>query len=446
MFPVLFVQSVHDLLGAEAGALLDALRQPPPPSIRYNEKKTALHGGALKNNVPWCPAGAYLNERPTFTLDPLMHAGGYYVQEASSMFPAQLAPLIAALGKQCRVLDLCAAPGGKSTLLANLLPPDGLLVANEVIRSRANILLENLGKWGFPNTVITGSDPQQFGALSGVFDLLLMDAPCSGEGMFRKDVAAVAEWSAAKVQLCAERQRRIVADAWNALREGGILVYSTCTFNRHENEENVHWIMKTLGAEPVRLPLVPAWGIAESDGGYRFYPHRVQGEGFFMSVLRKTTAPKTAQYKAKNHMRQRTAIKDTRQIASWLPETVVFETHNNFIRALPDAQHAFIASLAQQVHVLQAGVPVGEQKGNDIVPAAALALSTALQPAAFARAEINLPTALHFLHRDNIALPAAEKGFVLLCYNALPLGFVKNIGARTNNLYPLPWRIRMNLV
>ncbi|MDR2358522.1 MAG: rRNA cytosine-C5-methyltransferase [Prevotellaceae bacterium] len=443
--PLPFVQSLQNLLGAEAGDLLDALRQATPVSIRYNRGKTASGKFARETPVAWCPDGVYLAERPAFTLDPLLHGGAYYVQEASSMFLAQLAPVVQSLGDRCRILDLCAAPGGKSTLLAGLLPPGGLLVANEVLRSRAAILLENLAKWGSPNVAVTCNDPQSFGTLAGAFDVLLIDAPCSGEGMFRKDAAAMKEWSPAHVQLCAGRQRRIAAGAWNALREGGLLIYSTCTFNRDENDANVQWIQNVLGAERVLLSLPPAWGIAESEAGYRFYPHRVQGEGFFVSVLRKTAPSRPVRRIANEKAVRHTALKAASPVEKWLSGQFVFESRNNFIHALPPSQQAFIAQLSQQLNVLQAGVAVGEQKGATIIPAAALALSTALQPKAFPEVDVDIPAALRFLRRDTIRLDFAGKDFVLLTCNQLPLGFVKHLGRRTNNLYPAAWRIRMTL-
>jgi 16S rRNA C967 or C1407 C5-methylase (RsmB/RsmF family)/NOL1/NOP2/fmu family ribosome biogenesis protein len=440
--PLPFIQSLRDTLGAEAGDLLDALRQTTPVSIRYNRKKITHPPFSPITPVPWCAEGAYLAERPAFTLDPLLHGGAYYVQEASSMFLAQLAPVVQSLGDRCRILDLCAAPGGKSTLLATLLPPGGLLVANESNRLRAHILLENLAKWGIPDVVVTHNAPQQFGALAGSFDVLLVDAPCSGEGMFRKDAAAINEWSPAHVQLCAGRQRRIVAGAWDALREGGILVYSTCTFNRHENDDNVEWFRQTLGAERVPLPLPPAWGIVESGAGWHFYPHRVQGEGFFVSVLRKTSSSPALRPSPGGKTPRRTAWKEIKPPEKWLPESFVFTAGNNFIHAWPRSHHEFITRLSSSLHVLQAGVAVGEQKGAHLLPAAALAFSTALRKNTFPTAAVDLPTALRFLRRDAIALDHPEKNFVLLTYHNLPIGFVKNLGHRTNNLYPAAWRIR----
>ncbi len=441
-FPVAFVQSLQDSLGAASQELLDALQKPSPTSIRYNEEKLYNKHNENNDTILWCTSGSYLKERPVFTLDPLFHAGTYYVQEAASMFLAQLKPLLQSLGNNCKALDLCAAPGGKSTHLANLLPPDALLVSNEVIRNRTATLVENLCKWGAPNSVITNNDPKSFSALPGLFDVLLIDAPCSGEGMFRKDPAALREWSPDNVRLCSERQRRIVADAWECLRENGIAIYSTCTFNRHENEENVQWIQQNLGAELIRIPLNPSWNIVESDAGYRFYPHKLQGEGFFISVLRKQQP--TASFNT-NERSLSVPAKDIRHLQKWVNGDWFFKEHDNAITALPGNHLPTITRLSQRLNVLQAGIPVGTRKGKDMVPAAALALSIKLNREAFERVEVDLNTALRFLHRDAISITQKEKGIVLLTYQNTPLGFVKHLGTRSNNLYPPNWRIRMNI-
>ncbi|MDR0729230.1 MAG: rRNA cytosine-C5-methyltransferase [Prevotellaceae bacterium] len=441
-FPIAFEQSLDGLPGVDAGALLRALRTSPPVSIRYNKAKRALPAAAAR--VPWCNTGVYLPDRPVFTLDPLWHGGAYYVQEASSMAVAQLTGILSSLGERCRVLDLCAAPGGKSTLLASLLPADGLLVSNEVIRSRAAILLENLVKWGAPNVVVTTADPKQFAALPAFFDLLLVDAPCSGEGLFRKELEAVHEWSEANVQRCADRQRCIVADAWDTLRDGGIVVYSSCTFNRHENEETVQWIVRQLGAECLPLPLDPAWGIVESDSGYRFYPHRLQGEGFFISVLQKRSPHTPHPLKAIKTPRPATAALDVAQIGRWLHGAFVPMLKNRLIYALPQAQQSAIAQLLAHLPVLQAGVPAGERKGNDTTPTTALALSIACRREAFPCVTLSLPEAIRYLRRENIHFPDAPNGYLLVTYDNLPLGFAKKIGHRTNNLFPMQWRIRMD--
>ncbi|MDR2362695.1 MAG: rRNA cytosine-C5-methyltransferase [Prevotellaceae bacterium] len=440
-FPIAFEQSLDGLPGVDAGALLRALRLATPVSIRYNETKRTTPASATR--VPWCNTGVYLPDRPAFTLDPLWHGGAYYVQEASSMVVAQLAGILLSLGERCRVLDLCAAPGGKSTQLASLLPAGGLLVSNEVIRSRVAILLENLVKWGTPNVVVTAADPKQFAALPAFFDLLLVDAPCSGEGLFRKEPEAVHEWSEANVQRCADRQRRIVADAWDALRDGGIIVYSSCTFNRRENEETVQWIIKQLGAERLPLSLDPAWGVVESDAGYRFYPHRLQGEGFFISVLQKRSPHTPRPLKAIKIPRQAIAASDAAQIRQWLHGAFVPMLKGRLIYALPQAQQPAIAQLLAHLPVLQAGVPAGERKGTDTAPTAALALSVACRREAFPYVTLLLPEAIRYLRRENIHFPGAPDGYLLVTYDNLPLGFAKKIGRRTNNLFPMQWRIRM---
>lgn len=330
MLPEAFTHRMRVLLGpAEADALCLALTETEPPvSIRRNPAKagaaplafplaealgptaacpdvgaladaSARSAGAAEKPVPWCAWGRYLPERPAFALDPRWHAGAYYVQEAASMFVAAAYRAAFPDVPPRRVLDLCAAPGGKSTLWRSLLPDDALLVANEPVKARANILAENLTKWGHPATVVANAYPVDFAPLPQAFDLIAADVPCSGEGMFRKDEQARAEWSPEAVARCAERQREILRDVWPALREGGVLVYSTCTFNREENEDIVRFVISELGAEPLAVPCDPAWGIVGDTAGgglpvSHFFPHRTAGEGLFMAVLRKTPMPSRA--------------------------------------------------------------------------------------------------------------------------------------------------------
>lgn len=289
MIPQAFQQQMCALLGDnEAGALCTALSSGNlPTSIRTNPFKPLKDGENLFRQtdnavspsdiadsptlrpVAWCPSGSYLSERPSFAHDPLWHAGAYYVQEAASMFIAQAYKVIEStfstddmIGAPLKMLDLCAAPGGKSTLWRSLLPDEALLVANEPIRQRAQILAENLTKWGHPHTFVTQAFPDAFTSLEDTFDIIATDVPCSGEGMFRKDEQAREEWSPAAVISCADRQRDILTSVWPALKEGGFCVYSTCTFNREENEDLVAWACDTLGAELVEIPTDPAWNIA----------------------------------------------------------------------------------------------------------------------------------------------------------------------------------------
>ena len=300
LLPVAFEDSMKLTLGNEWNAFTQALQTTAPTSIRINPFKNHVAAG---EQVPWSKWGMYLSERPKFTLDPVFHAGAYYVQEASSMFLEQAFHQATDLTKKLRVLDVSAAPGGKSTHTLSLLNNESLLVANEVIRSRATILAENIQKWGCSNAIVTNNDPEDFTRLSGFFDVIVVDAPCSGEGLFRKDPNAMKEWSPENVDLCGKRQRRILADVWPALKQDGVLIYSTCTYNRFENEETLQWLREQQDAESIELKTETAWGIDHvvENGihGYHFYPHKVKGEGFFLSVIRKKGGAQELNLKAR---------------------------------------------------------------------------------------------------------------------------------------------------
>ena len=446
-----------------------SLRLCPPKQAEIDAKRAEQDANRLEQNilkfdadVPWCTTGRFLLERPIFTLDPHFHAGAYYVQEASSMFLAQMAPFYKKQGIK-RVLDLCGAPGGKSTLLAEMLPEDGILVANEVIRSRVSILSENVAKWGYPNVVVTNNDAKDFQVLPRYFDLLLIDAPCSGEGMFRKEQKAKDEWSLAAVRLCAERQRRIVADVWETLRPGGFLIYSTCTFNRHENEENVAWICTHLGAKVVPLHLPPDWGIMEQEGCYRFLPHRIKGEGLFFALLQKngiadeshcnSAQKKDVTTAAKSlilpHMKKIMPVREAS--VTWVRESVRSNCVGESVRlyakgallkALPEKLASEMVALENVLNVVQSGVAVARAKGKDWAPEPDLALSPIMQPDAFPVVEVDLITARRYLARESITLPHAPSGYIIIQYQGSRLCFAKNIGSRINNLYPQARRIR----
>ncbi len=276
---------------------MDAL----PVSIRLNPFKGP--DGPDGKPVPWSPWGRILDSRPQFILDPLMHAGCYYVQDSSAMFPGHIFRReLRRLGppRGIRVLDLCAAPGGKTTDLAASLREacgdDFTLISNEVMRGRASTLVQNVSVWGDPAVKVVSADPSVFGRLlPGCFDIILADVPCSGEGMFRKDPRAEQEWSPAVVELCAARQRRILADVWPALREGGILIYSTCTYEDAENDSNLRWAAETLGGE-----ILPAeggfeeFGVRTTDCGNLLRAGEVPGEGQWAGALVKTSPQRPA--------------------------------------------------------------------------------------------------------------------------------------------------------
>ena len=443
MLPEAFISLLQESYPADTVLrLCAALADTPPVSVRRNPAKisaealTAHFGEHADGSVAWAPEGLYLKQRPSFTLDPLFHTGAYYVQEAASMAVGELLLKVFPDAKKenLRVLDLCAAPGGKSTHLVSLLGPDSLLVSNEVMRQRASVLADNMTLWGFPNVVVTSNDPADFGRLDGYFDLLLVDAPCSGEGMFRKDETAIAEWSPDTVQLCASRQRRILADSWPSLRAGGYLIYSTCTFNHLENEDNTDWICSELGGECLSQR--------------HFLPGTDRGEGFYCALIRKNgEAPRkplrTSRSKAPTDAAAKEAI-HLLQPGFTLREKVTREG-TRLLKAFPEALVSEMEALAQQLIVLRSGTAVATVKGRDLVPEADLAYATLFNRTAYPTLEVDRETALRYLAHEAIALNGQPKGYLTLCFKGLPIGFVKNLGNRYNTLHPLSRRIRMDI-
>lgn len=443
-----FVERTRALFGAERyERFAQAITGEPVVSIRYNEEK--VQPCTELAQVPWCSAGHYLPERPSFTADPLFHAGCYYVQEASSMFVEQVVKQFVE-GPQ-RALDLCAAPGGKSTHLLSLLPKGSLLVSNEIVPQRAQVLAENIIKWGNPAAVVTRNSPADFSPFADFFDFVLVDAPCSGEGMFRKDSFAVEQWSTQIVKQCADRQREILTNIWPSLRPGGLLVYSTCTFNREENEECVEWIMHELGATPLTLEVPAEWNVTGALAGEgipasRFIPGYTAGEGLFLAVLRKDGDAPLAQPRATRFQLPAPRLKA--QVEEWVEDAAgfAFVQDGEYIIALPEEHLNVILALRQRLKVLHCGIGVAEIKGNKVLPQHSLAMSTSVAVKAFERVELSLEQALGYLHREAIPLSGAPVGHLLLTYKGVPLGFVKNIGNRANNMYPQEWRIRKNPV
>jgi len=384
--PEEFILQTRQLMGEERfNCYLEAFEEEAPVSIRVNPR-LVNHEPVPMIHVPWCPEGFYLSERPQFTFDPLFHAGCYYVQEASSMFITHiirsLASRLSFIISPLSILDLCAAPGGKSTAAISVLPEGSTMVSNEPIPNRAQILLENITKWGYPNCTVTNNYPRDFRKAKAKFDIIICDVPCSGEGMFRKDPATIGEWSMQNVEKCWRLQREIVADAWECLNPGGILIYSTCTFNTKENEENVRYFMEEFDAEILDIPTEPSWNITGSllEGFdapvYRFIPGITRGEGLFICALRKSG----------------------------------------------ESNHSYpLSTISSKLRVLTPDLPEGD----------------------YPRIDIPYQDALKFLRGEAIVLPPdTPKGIVTVTYQGFALGPAKNIGNRANNLYPKPWRIK----
>ena len=444
MLPVDFIESMHQQMGNEAELLVRALETEPITSIRLNTKLDVLTFEGDIDEVPWHLDGYYLNPRPQFTMDPLFHAGCYYVQEASSMFIQQA--LEQYLDTSSIVLDLCAAPGGKSTLISEYLGADGLLLSNEVVRQRVFILSENIQKWGNGNTVVTHNTAEEYGErCKHIFDCILVDAPCSGEGMFRKDEQARSEWSLKAVKQCAERQRSILMDIWDALKPGGLLIYSTCTFNEEENEKNVEWLAETLGADVLPIEYDPQWGIVEGSVGYHFYPHKAKGEGFYVCALRKHEG-------VLNPAKIKPSKKETAMphpeympvMRSWLqhPDNWAIRYSDRFATAYPLKFKELIDWFSTQLTCISTGFGLGEERGKGIAPQHSLSMLKDLRKEAFPNVALTKEQALAYLRTEALTLTDVPLGLLLVTYEGVPLGFAKNVGNRQNNLYPNEWRIR----
>jgi 16S rRNA C967 or C1407 C5-methylase (RsmB/RsmF family)/NOL1/NOP2/fmu family ribosome biogenesis protein len=391
--------------------------------------------------IPWSDYGFYLNERPSFTFDPLFHAGCYYVQEASSMFLEQALKQTVDLSSPLKILDLCAAPGGKSTHIQSLISKDSLLVSNEVIRSRANVLKDNIVKWGFGNVVVTNNDPSHFSKLENYFDAIVIDAPCSGSGLFRRDPEAIDEWSPDNVQLCSQRQQRILADIWSSLKNNGVLIYSTCSYSIEEDEEICKWITDSFSAENISLNINKEWGIVESSGGYRFWPDKVKGEGFFLACFRKKGEDnETRQPKPGKGPAQLTK-KECEIVEKWVEsEQQVFIRYLNTVYAWPERQFADFSFLLDKLRVIYSGILTGELVRDKFIPAHALAMSDLLADE-IRRIQLDRDQSILYLQRKDLKADIESKGWQLVDYENHPLGWVNVLPNRINNYYPRELRI-----
>lgn len=450
MLPPLFTERIKATFPAdEADEFLCAIDLEPAVSLRLHPLKKVE--GTYASEVPWNREGRYLAERPEFIFDPLFHAGAYYVQESSSMFLKKALEKID-IPNHALVLDLCAAPGGKSTLLLSELPLDALLVANEVIRTRIPALKENIQRWGYPNAMVTNADPGDFTQLAETFDVIVVDAPCSGEGMFRKDPDATKHWSPDALETCELRQQRILKSAKQALKMGGYLIYSTCTFNPGENEAQLQTLLNEgFTGLPILsdddFPEITRIPIGESGVGYAFYPHKVKGEGFFISILKKekATEVEASEQKFKRAFFEKNA-KNIQGTEQWLenPQQFVYKERNGSIYAVPGDLEKSMQLIASCVTTMYAGVRIGEIKGNEFLPDHALALSNIVKRD-IPQIALTREDALRFLKKESIRSHDVPKGIYAVRYEGLNLGWVKAVPGRLNNLLPMEFRIRKNV-
>lgn len=433
-------QGFLDLMASYSSPVLegvgDALLLPPEVSVRANTGKGYRPCEGFEK-VPWNGAGVYLEGRPKFAFDPLWHQGAYYVQDASSMFVGEVVRRLAG-DRRVRVLDACAAPGGKSTAAMDVLAEGSSVVANEFVAGRLAVLRENIAKWGFPRVKVTGGDTSRFSKFDGEFDIILADVPCSGEGMMRKEEVAVEQWSESLVNECAARQREIVDNLWPALKPGGYLVYSTCTFNRRENEEMVEYLMSEYGAESVEVAVDDAWGIA---GGidtsvhcYRFIPGRTRGEGLFVAVVRKNggenVQSRRREIKRKGNGKGNKEMVPA-EVKSWIDDDEGIWSVENDCAVVRWGDGELAPELC-----------VAVRRGKDWIPTQELAMNRLLVRGNWREQEVDAEQAIEYLGCKALTLPGdAPRGIVLLTYCGEPLGWVKNLGNRANNLYPKGWGI-----
>ncbi len=449
--PPSFIQSLQNTPGFDEPSFIQTHQSGKQiVSIRINPSKFDIQHSTfdIDEAVPWSSHGHYLCSRPSFTLDPLFHAGAYYVQEPSSMFLEEAIRQSCDISKPLKVLDLCAAPGGKSTLIQSIITADSLLVSNELIKPRINILAENITKWGAANVVVTNNEPGHFKRLPHFFDLIVVDAPCSGSGLFRKDPQAIEEWSLNNVALCSQRQQRILVDVMDSLKPGAVLIYSTCSYSAEENEMISDWICKEFKAESLQLKVEESWNIIETESeihkafGYRFYPDKVKGEGFFIAAFKKQeTGDSAKESKTKNKLLP-LSKSETESIKRYItkPEKYAFVKWKEEVLLFPQTLQENIWLLQSVLYIKKAGVKMGALIRNELIPHHEWALCT-MAGAAVQKLEVDEETALQFLRRKDMDIKTDIKGWAVVSYLQVPLGLVKILPGRINNYYPKEWRI-----
>ena len=416
----------------------------------------------LAGKVPWAADAYYLRNRPSFTMDPFFHAGAYYVQEASGMFVSFALKHIADPGRKLKVLDLCAAPGGKSTLMQSLISPQSLLLSNEVIKTRVPVLNQNMTKWGRANGIISNNDPSHFKRISGYFDIMLIDAPCSGSGLYRKDPAAATSWSRELVNLCNQRQQRILSDVWDSLKEDGFLIYSTCSYSKEENEDILDFLFNQYSCITIDLHPDPRWNIVETRSdlagalGYRFYPDKLSGEGFFLSVLQKKQSAGSENsnpnsiVNASGYGRSNNQVKTPgtisksaeKQIGQWVDTNILkYITIEESVHALMPGLISDLEFLKTNLYLRKAGIRIGKEGDREWIPDHELALANSLRHDSPAL-HVSKSDALDFLRGNPFDVRFPSKGWHTVCFQGQRLGWVKLLDKRMNNYYPKSWRIR----
>ncbi|HWC52046.1 MAG TPA: hypothetical protein VG676_00565 [Chitinophagaceae bacterium] len=411
-------------------------------SIRTNPNKFSIENlrFTIENEIPWTRYGVYLAQRPSFTFDPLFHAGCYYVQEASSMFLEQALKQTVDLSQPIKVLDLCAAPGGKSTHMQSLITKDSLLVSNEVIQSRVPVLKDNIIKWGSENVVVTRNDPKDFSRLENYFDVIVIDAPCSGSGLFRREPEAIEEWSVNNVKLCSLRQQRIVADVLPALKKNGVLIYCTCSYSKQEDEDICSWMMEEFKIQNLKLKIENKWNIVEASVGYRFWPDKLKGEGFFLACFRKKDGEEYFTQKIKNKPEQLNK-KEIAVIESWIGKiSFQFVRRNDTVHAIPEKLGAHTNFLSEHLRMMYGGVEIGQIIRDKLIPDHSLAMSNLLNES-IPSIRLDHDTAIEYLKKKEIQIKTSANGWQLVQFEGHNLGWINVLPNRINNYYPKELRI-----
>jgi len=446
--PAEFINSISCCEGFDEKAFIDVHQKASPTSIRINPFKPTELAFKLDNPIPWNEKGFYLEERPNFTYDVLFQAGCYYVQEAGSMFIEHALKSCVDFNQTLLGFDVCASPGGKSTLLNSLLNSESALVANEIIKQRSEVLAQNLSKWGTCNVVVTNNDPSSYSDINDVFDVILVDAPCSGSGLFRKQHDAVDEWSLDNVNLCNQRQKRILSDIIGTLKQGGTLVYSTCSYSKSENEEIADWLINEFGLISVQIPTEKKWGIIETTSekqkafGYRFYPDKTQSEGFFCAVFKKPGAIDSHHQVRKSKYEAFSIIKPKEKelFANWiknLDSHQITKFKDDYL--LTNQITLDFINKFSNLYYKKVGTNIGSLIKNEVIPHHDLAWSIH-KSETIQTIDCTEKEAIQFLKKELQSIEG-NKGWNLMSFHNFGIGWIKHLGNRLNNYLPNEFRI-----